>query len=141
VLRILVGWWSDRAGRRVVLLRRTAVAIAVSWLIAPALFDAPLAVLVPALVVAGGLAFAWNGLSFNAAAEYAETGRSGTSIALQQTALFGTAALISPVFGWLVEATSWPVAFWVMAIGPVVAWWLLGPLARSEARLAVDPSL
>lgn len=141
VLRIVVGRWSDRVGRRVVLLRRTAVAIAVAWLVAPALFDAPLGILVPALLVAGGLAFAWNGLSFNAAAEYAEPGRSGTSIALQQTALFGTAALVSPVFGWLVEATSWPAAFWVMAVGPVAAWWLLGPLARSEAEVTVDPSL
>jgi MFS family permease len=141
VLRILVGRWSDRVGRRVVLLRRTAVAIAGAWLVAPALFEAPLGVLVPALLVAGGLAFAWNGLSFNAAAEYAEPGRSGTSIALQQTALFGTAALVSPVFGWLVEATSWPAAFWVMAVGPLAAWWLLGPLARSEAQVAVDPSL
>lgn len=141
VLRILVGRWSDRVGRRIVLLRRTAVAIAVAWLVAPALFDAPLGVLVPAMLVAGGLAFAWNGLSFNAAAEYAEPGRSGTSIALQQTALFGTAALVSPVFGWLVEATSWPAAFWFMAVGPVAAWWILGPLARSEARVTVDPSL
>ncbi|MGH2678583.1 MAG: MFS transporter, partial [Actinomycetota bacterium] len=141
VLRILVGRWSDRVGRRIVLLRRTAVAIAVAWLVAPALFDAPLGVLVPALLVAGSLAFAWNGLSFNAAAEYAEPGRSGTSIALQQTALFGTAALVSPVFGWLVEATSWPAAFWIMAVGPVAAWWILGPLARSEARVTVDPSL
>jgi sugar phosphate permease len=141
VLRILVGRWSDRVGRRIVLLRRTAVAIAVAWLVAPALFDAPLGVLVPALLVAGGLAFAWNGLSFNAAAEYAEPGRSGTSIALQQTALFGTAALVSPVFGWLVEATSWPAAFWIMAVGPLAAWWILGPLARSEAQVTVDPSL
>jgi sugar phosphate permease len=139
VLRILVGRWSDRLGRRVVPLRRTAVAIAVSWVVAPALFDAPLGVLVPALLVAGGLAFAWNGLSFNAAAEFAEPGRSGTSIALQQTALFGTAAVISPAFGWLVEATSWPVAFWVMAVGPVVAWWLLRPLATAEGR--VSPGL
>jgi sugar phosphate permease len=141
VLRIQVGRWSDRVGRRVVLLRRTAVAVAVAWVVAPALFDAPLGVLVPALLVAGGLAFAWNGLSFNAAAEYAEPGRSGTSIALQQTALFGTAALVSPVFGWLVEATSWPAAFWIMAVGPFVAWWILGPLARSEAEVTVDPSL
>jgi sugar phosphate permease len=138
-LRIGVGWWSDRLGRRVVLLRRTAVAIAVSWLVAPALFDAPLAVLIPALLIAGGLAFAWNGLSFNAAAEYAEAGRSGTSIALQQTALFGTAAVVSPAFGWLVEATSWPAAFWVMAVGPVAAWWLLRPLAMQEDR--VSPGL
>lgn len=140
VFRIAAGRWSDRLGRRVLLLRRVALAIAVAWLLAPALFQAPLAVLVPVLVAAGSLAFAWNGLSFNAAAEFADPGRSGTAIALQQTALFGTAALVSPAFGWLVEATSWPAAFWAMAAGPVVAWWLFGPLARDEEqRVTVDP--
>jgi sugar phosphate permease len=133
-LRIVIGRWSDRFGRRVVLLRRAAAAIAVSWAVVPALFDAPLPVVIPALVVAGSLSFAWNGLSFNAAAEYAEPGRSGTAIALQQTALFATAAVISPAFGWLVEATSWPAAFWIMAVGPLVAWWILRPLAQREGE-------
>jgi sugar phosphate permease len=132
VLRVVVGRWSDRLGRRVTPLRWTALAIAVAWLVAPALFDAPLALLIPVLVVAGGVAFAWNGLSFNAAAEFAEPGRSGTSIAVQQTALFGTAALISPAFGWLVEATSYQAAFWILAAGPTAAWLTLAPLARQE---------
>jgi sugar phosphate permease len=132
VLRIGAGRWSDRLGRRVAPLRRSAAVIAVSWVVAPALFEAPLPLLVLALLVAGSLSFAWNGLAFNAAAEYAEPGRSGTSIALQQTALFATAAVVSPAFGWLVEATSWPIAFWTVAAGPLVAWWLLRPLARQE---------
>jgi len=136
VLRILIGRWSDRLGRRVVPLRRVSVVITAAWVVTPALFSAPLGLLIPALVAAGGMAFAWNGLSFNAAAEYAEPGRSGTSIALQQTALFATAALVSPAFGWLVEATSWPSAFWVMAVGPALSWWLFRPLARSEEEAA-----
>jgi MFS family permease len=89
-------------------------------------------------VAAGALSFAWNGLSFNAAAEYAEPGRSGTSIALQQTALFGTAAVVSPAFGLLIAATSWQTAFWVAAVGPAAAWLVLGPLARAE-RPAATP--
>ncbi len=143
LLRIVVGGWSDRVGRRVVPLRRTAVVIAGAWMVTPALFSAPLGLLVPVLVAAGGVSFAWNGLSFNAAAEFAQPGRSGTSIALQQTALFGTAAVVSPAFGWLVEATSWPVAFWIMALGPAVCWLLLGPLARSEeegAAMGTSPT-
>jgi MFS family permease len=140
VLRIALGRWSDRLGRRVVPLRRIAVSIAVAWIIAPALFDAPLALLIPVLVLAGGVAFAWNGLSFNAAAEFAEPGRSGTSIAVQQTALFATAALVSPFFGWLVEATTWEIGFWLLAIGPVAAWLILAPLARDE-RAAGAPAL
>jgi MFS family permease len=142
-LRIVIGRWSDRFGRRVVLLRRAAAAIVVSWAVVPALFEVPLPVLLPALVVAGSLSFAWNGLSFNAAAEYAEPGRSGTAIAIQQTALFATAAVISPAFGWLVEATSWAAAFWITAIGPLAAWWILRPLARAEdegAALGTSPT-
>jgi MFS family permease len=108
------------------------VAITVAWVVTPALFAAPLAVLVPALVAAGGVAFAWNGLSFNAAAEFAEPGRSGTSIAVQQTALFGTAAMVSPAFGWLVTASTWQAAFWIAAAWPLVAWVVLAPLARVE---------
>jgi sugar phosphate permease len=132
VLRIALGRWSDRLGRRVVPLRQIAAVIAVAWLVTPALFEAPLAVLIPVLVLAGGIAFAWNGLSFNAAAEFAEPGRSGTSIAVQQTALFATAALVSPFFGWLVEATTWEIGFWILAAGPAAAWLILAPLARQE---------
>jgi sugar phosphate permease len=135
VLRIGLGRWSDRLGRRVVPLRQIAAVIAVAWLVAPALFEAPLVVLVPVLVLAGGIAFAWNGLSFNAAAEFAEPGRSGTSIAVQQTALFATAALVSPLFGWLVEATTWEAGFWILAAGPATAWLVLAPLARQEGAM------
>jgi sugar phosphate permease len=140
VLRVGVGRWSDRLGRRIVPLRRIALAIAVAWVVAPALFDAPLAVLVPVLLAAGGAAFAWNGLSFAAAAEYAELGRSGTSIAVQQTALFGTAAMVSPAFGWLVTASTWQVAFWIAASWPIVAWVVLRPLMNAEPGAGTLPA-
>ena len=139
-LRILVGRWSDRLGRRIIPLRRIALAIAVAWVVAPALFDAPLAVLLPVLVVAGAAAFAWNGLSFAAAAEYAEPGRSGTSLAVQQTALFGTAAMVSPAFGWLVTASTWQAAFWIAAASPLVAWVVLAPLADVEVIARKQPA-
>ena len=136
VLRVLAGRWSDRLRRRVVPLRWWAAAIAVTWVAAPLLLGLPVAVVVPVLVVAGAVSFGWNGLSFTAAAEFAEPGRSGTAIAIQQTALFGTAALVPPAFGWLVAATSWRVAFLVLSLGPAAAWWILGPLARAEAATA-----
>jgi sugar phosphate permease len=136
VLRVLAGRWSDRLRRRVVPLRWWAAGIAVTWAVTPLLLGLPVAVVVPVLVVAGAVSFGWNGLSFTAAAEFAEPGRSGTAIAIQQTALFGTAALVPPAFGWLVAATSWRVAFLVLALGPAVAWWILRPLARAEAATA-----
>jgi predicted MFS family arabinose efflux permease len=133
-LRVAAGRWSDRLRRRIAPLRWTALTIAAAWIVAPLLFGAPLTVLVPVLLIAGSLSFAWNGLSFNAAAELAEPGRSGTAIAVQQTALFGMAAIVSPAFGWLVEATSWQAAFLIMAVGPLAAWWLLRPLHAEEAE-------
>jgi hypothetical protein len=82
--------------------------------------------------VAGTLSFGWNGLSFTAAAELAAAGRSGTAIALQQTALFATAAIAAPAFGGIVAATGWRMAFWSLAVGPLIAWGLLATLARTE---------
>lgn len=114
------------------LLRRAAAAVAVAWVGAPLAFGLPLPALVVVLVVAGSLAFGWNGLAFNAAAEYAAPGRAGTAIAVQQTALFASAAAVPPVFGWLVTATSWTGAYLLASVGPAVAWVLLGRLARGE---------
>jgi len=132
VLRIAVGRWSDRLARRVVPLRWAAAAIALTRAVVPFLFGLPVAVVVPVVVAAGALSFGWNGLSFNAAAEYGERGRSGTAIAIQQTALFGAASITPPLFGWLVSATSWRVGFWSLAVGPALSWWFLRPLARAE---------
>jgi sugar phosphate permease len=132
VLRVVAGLWSDRLGRRLEPLRLASAAVAGAWLVTPLAFGLPLPVLVPVLVVSGSLAFSWNGLSFNAAAEYGERGRAGTAIALQQTALFASAALIAPLFGWLVSVTSWRAAYLAVALGPVAAWWLLRSLALAE---------
>jgi MFS family permease len=136
VLRIVVGRWSDRAGRRLSLLRRTAAVIAVVWLVTPFLFGLPVSFLIPVVVLAGAITFAWNGLSFAAAAELAEPGRSGTAIAIQQTALFAVAALVPPLFGAVASATSYRVAFWSVVAGPVLGWILLRPLAIKESAPA-----
>lgn len=138
VLRIAVGRWSDRVGRRLSLLRRTAALIAVVWLVTPLLFGLPVGLLIPVVVLAGAITFAWNGLSFAAAAELAEPGRSGTAIAVQQTALFAVAAVVPPLFGALASATSYRVAFWSAVAGPVLGWFLLRPLALAE-RPPADP--
>jgi hypothetical protein len=137
-VRVGVGRWSDRLGRRVTPLRWVTAAIIVALLVTPLLFQAPLGLLVPVLVATGVLTFCWNGLSFNAAAEYADPGRSGTAIAIQQTALFAVAAAVQPAFGALVAATSWRVGFWALVVGPALAWWLLRPLAEAEALAGTE---
>ncbi len=119
VARIAAGRWSDRSGRRVRPLRVLALALAVAMGVAAALVEAPLAVVVPALVAAGVLGFSWNGLSFTAAAERAGRGRTGAALGFQQTALAITSAAAPPAFAAVVEAGSWSLAYGLAAAMPV----------------------
>jgi hypothetical protein len=84
---------------------------------------------VPALVVAGVLSMSWNGLSFTVAAETAGHARSGAALGLQQTALAATGAVLPPLFAVLVGATSWGIAFGLVALAPLAAWSVLGRLS------------
>ena len=133
VLRVVLGRVSDRIASRVVPLRRVGLALAASVAVAAALVGAPNALLVPALVVAGGLSASWNGLSFTAAAELAGRARAGAALGLQQTVL-AAGCLVAPVpFAALVEWVSWQVAFAVLAALPVLGAWTLGPLVERRA--------
>ena len=85
--RIGAGRWSDRLGSRIVPLRRIGLAIFGTLAACAFVVPAPVALLVPVFVVAGGLSMAWNGLSLTAAAELAGEARSGAAIGFQQTAL------------------------------------------------------
>jgi sugar phosphate permease len=123
--RIGSGRWSDVTRSRLGPLRLIALADAVLVLVAAALLDAPLAALVPMLVVAGALSMSWNGLAFAAAIEVAGHRRSGVAIGLQQTVLNGFGAVYPGVFGALVAATSWPVGFVAVATLPLAGWGLL----------------
>jgi predicted MFS family arabinose efflux permease len=138
VSRIAAGRWSDRLVLRLGPLRRIAAATAVAWAVIPLLLGAPDWLVVIALVIGGTLASSWNGLSFTATAEFAAGGRAATAIALQQTALFATAAVVPPLFGAIVEAAGWQIAFWTLALGPGLAWWVLAPLARGERATSLS---
>ncbi len=119
VARIGSGVWSDAVGSRLGPLRRIAVASAAATAATAALAGAPLAVLLPVLILTGGLAMSWNGLAFTAAAELAGGGRSGAAIGIQQTVINTNASLLPPLFGVLVGSTGWAVGFALVALGPV----------------------
>ncbi len=108
--RIGGGRWSDRVGSRVGPLRLVGLASSATLGLVAALVGAPAGVLVAALVLAGGFAMAWNGLSFTAAAELAGRARSGAALGMQQSALAATGAAVPPIFAAVVGATSWPAA-------------------------------
>ena len=118
--RIGAGRWSDRVGARLRPLRLLGLALAIGMAVTAVLVDAPLAVLVPALVVAGVLCISWNGLSFTAAAEAAGAGRSGTALGFQQSVLGVMVAAVPPAFAIVVGATSWRTAFALAALGPLL---------------------
>jgi sugar phosphate permease len=119
VLRIAAGRWSDRMGVRIAPLMRLSFAFAAALALTAALTAAPLALLVPALLLAGALSQSWNGLSFTATAEIAGRARSGAALGFQQTSLAVAAAVATPVFAATVEASSWGVAFGLAALLPL----------------------
>ena len=132
VARIAVGRLSDRRGRRIAPLRGVGIAGAALVATAALADGAPLAVLIPLLVLGGAAISSWNGLSFTAAAEISGRARAGTAMSLQNTlvSVFGAAA--SPLFGLLVGATSYATAYLVIAAAPVLGWWVLRPLEDDE---------
>lgn len=118
-LRILAGRWSDRVGARIAPLLKLAVALSVALVVSAALTSAPLAVLIPAFLVAGALSQSWNGLAFTATAELAGRSRAGAALGFQQTALAVASGLAPPLFALLVESASWGAAFALAATLPL----------------------
>ena len=145
--RIAAGRWSDRIGSRLRPLRLIGVFLAVAMALATALLDAPLGVLIPALVVAGVLGISWNGLSFTAAAESAGLARSGAALGFQQTLLGVVGAGFPPAFAAVVTASSWRTAFALCVLGPVLGlaalWRVPDPptgTARRRGTSAMPPA-
>ena len=127
--RIGSGRWSDRVRSRIDPLRTLGLLITVGTAAVALLVDAPLAVLVPLLVVAGVLSLSWNALAFTAAAETAGIARSGAALGFQQTVLGAIVVIATPAFAALVGVTSWRTAFVVAAVCP-----FLGVLALRKVR-------
>jgi len=134
VARVAAGIWSDRLGSRIRPLRMLALSGAATLGLAAALLGAADVAAATALIAAGVLTMAGNGVSFAAAAEMAGPARVGTALGLQNTILFVAVAVAPPAFGAAVGLTSWPAAFALAALCPLVGWWVLGPLAARERR-------
>ena len=135
--RIGGGIWSDRVGRRIDPVRHFALALSIALVVVVALTDAPLALLVPALVVATGTSMGWNSLSFAAAAELGGPARSGAAIGVQQTALALASSIVPLGFAVLVARWSWQAAFAVAAFFPLVGWYVLRPLDERRALAGI----
>jgi predicted MFS family arabinose efflux permease len=117
--RIASGRWSDHIQARLRPIRLIGVYLAVATAAVAGLVDAPLAVLIPVLAIAGVLSMSWNGLAIVAAAETAGRGRVGTAIGFQQTLLGLVVAGAPPAFA-AIATGSWRLAFALSAVGPLV---------------------
>ena len=131
--RIVAGRWSDHVRTRLRPMRLIGVALAIATGVVAVCTDAPLWLLIPALVVAGGLSMAWNGLAIAAAAETASAGKVGTAIGFQQTLLGLIVAGAPPAFA-AVATGSWRLAFALAAIGPVIGVIALGAVPEPSPR-------
>jgi MFS family permease len=134
--RIAAGRWSDRVGSRLRPVRTIALAAALSMglLAVTDAFGSPLAIAI--LVVASVVTVSDNGLAFTAIAELAGPFWSGRALGTQNTSQLFTAGIVPPVFGALITAFGYPVAFAVCAVLPLIALPLVpvdaDPMANSE---------
>jgi sugar phosphate permease len=128
VTRIGAGRISDAIRARIRPLRWIGLASFAGVLLTALVANAPVAVVVPVMVVAGAISMAWNGLSVTAAAELAGLSRSGAAIGFQQTTLAVIGVMVPVAFAYVVDAASWEVGFALASLGPIVGWYLLGRL-------------
>ena len=130
--RIAAGRWSDVVGSRLRPIRIIAAAASASMMLL-ALTDAlDSGWSVAVMIVASVVTVSDNGLAYTAIAEIAGPFWSGRALGTQNTSQLLTAGITAPLFGALIGATGFPVAFAVCALFPVLAIPLV-PVRRSTA--------
>lgn len=119
--RIGAGRWSDLVGSRLRPIRWIALAAAASMLLLGIADAQDWAVSVAVMLVASMVTVSDNGLAFTAIAEIAGPFWSGRALGAQNTAQLFVAGVAPPVFGALIAAVGYPIAFMVCALFPLVA--------------------
>jgi hypothetical protein len=117
------------------LLRVLAVTLAAAVAMTAGLAALSAGVVVPALVVAGGLAMSWNGLSFTAVAELADPAKSGAALGFQQSVIAVANSITPPVFA-VIAGASWQLAFATVAACPVLGLAVFRTVDRLPAAVA-----
>jgi MFS family permease len=130
--RIAAGRWSDVVGSRLRPIRIIAAAASASMMLL-ALTDAlDSGWSVAVMIVASVVTVSDNGLAYTAIAEIAGPFWSGRALGTQNTSQLLTAGITAPLFGALIGAAGFPVAFAVCALFPVLAIPLV-PVRRATA--------
>ncbi|WP_395307258.1 MFS transporter [Mycobacterium sp. AMU20-3851] len=134
--RIAAGRWSDIVGSRLRPIRSIAAAAAVTMalLAVTDTLDSPIAVAL--MIVASVVTVSDNGLAFTAIAEIAGPFWSGRALGTQNTTQHLATAVGAPVFGTLIAAAGFPVAFAVCALFPLAAF----PLVPADPTPSGTPT-
>ena len=124
--RLLVGWWSDRAGSRLGPMRLVALTIGVSMAALATLAFTGVAVVAAALAFAAVVTVTSNGLAFTAVAERAGPRWAGRALGVQNTFQNVIAMVIATPLALLISiagggATGYALAFGIVVVFPFAA--------------------
>ena len=119
--RLLVGWWSDRAGSRLGPMRLVALAIGLAMAALATLAWIGASVAVAALATAAIVTVTSNGLAFTAVAERAGPRWAGRALGVQNTFQNVIATLVATPLALLIGAAGGGASGYALAFGAVVA--------------------
>lgn len=147
--RIAVGRWSDRAGSRMRPVRTIAIASALTLFVLALTDNTGSGYDIVLMVAVSVIAVLDNGLEAAAITEFAGPFWSGRALGMQNTTQRLMAAAGPPLFGALVMAAEYPVAWALCGLFPLAAVPLvparlrppgLEPAARRTAATATRPA-
>ena len=136
--RLLVGWWSDRAGSRLGPMRTVALTIGAAMVALGTLALLGAAIAVVALALAAVVTVTSNGLAFTAVAERAGPRWAGRALGVQNTFQNVIAAAVATPLAFLISAAGGGEAGYALAFLAVVAFPFVAALVipvRSEIPL------
>ena len=118
--RLLVGWWSDRAGSRLGPMRLVALTIGLSMAALATLAFIGAAVVVATLAFAAIVTVTSNGLAFTAVAERAGPRWAGRALGVQNTFQNVTATLVATPLAFVITTAGGGAAGYALAFAAVV---------------------
>lgn len=119
--RVAAGRWSDRVGSRLRPIRTIAVAAALAMVLLAVTDALHSPVSIAVMIVASVITVSDNGLAFTAIAEIAGPFWSGRALGTQNTSQLLTTGIAPPLFGGLITAAGYPLAFAACALFPLIA--------------------
>ncbi|MBU2865644.1 MFS transporter [Pacificibacter marinus] len=132
VMRILLGWWSDRSESSLPDLVRCAVAVTVSILAASVFVGIQGPISIGVLVLTTVLSLSWNGLAVTALVGLVGQSRVGSAMGLHATMMRLCSLPTAVLFGWAVLNLDWSQSLLILSIFPAGGAAILWSLHRQS---------